>query len=794
MRRIGNWVRNLAVELGEALNLSSPTVANPSEQDLQAYEQFLMEVLQATAESEGDARRVYPLLAENTAYLNPTLAEALRHWVTRALPEMQPDEVQPIAGVIANFSNLIQQFPLGNKASNMEIAIAGYVLVLTLFTRNAFPQDWAMTQNNLGAAYLYRIVGDKAQNLEEAIKSYTAALQVRTRDALPQDWAMTQNNLGEAYRNRIVGDKAQNLEEAIAFFTAALQVRTRDTLPQDWAETQNNLGNAYSQRIVGDKAQNLEVAIKSYSAVLQVLTHDAFPQHWAITQNNLGEAYRNRIVGDKAQNLEVAIKSYTAALQVLTRDTFPQHWAITQNNLGNAYSQKIVGDKAQNLEVAIKSYTAALQVRTRDAFPQDWAITQYNLGLAYSKRIVGNKAQNLEVAIKSYTAALQVLTRDAFPQHWAITQNNLGTTYSDRIVGDKAQNLGVGIKSLSAALQVLTRDAFPQNHAETLFNLGIAYQNAQRFTKAYTTFKDAIETVEFLRGEIVSGDESKRQQAEQWNKLYCLMVDVCLELDNITEAIEYAERSKTRNLVELILERDLKAIFPSEAVTRLEQLQDEIASGQYQLQNGKAENQTALTQYLRQLRQQRNDLQNRHLPIGYGFKLDRFQATLDEHTAVIEWYITNTGFETFIITRDSLQRLEVSNTAKQRATFLDWFDEYRKAYFQTKDEWKHTLASRLSRLAEILHLEDILTLVPKNCSRLVLILHRYLHLLPVQALPLSPNGKAVCLLDRFPNGVSYAPSCQLLLQAQQRKRPNFSHLFAIQNPTNDLDYTDLEAD
>jgi hypothetical protein len=55
-----------------------------------------------------------------------------------------------------------------------------------------------------------------------------------------------------------------------------------------------------------------------------------------------------------------------------------------------------------------------------------------------------------------------------------------------------------------------------------------------------------------LRGEIVSGDESKRKQAEEWNKLYRRMVEVCLELKKSSEAIEYIERSKTRNLVELL--------------------------------------------------------------------------------------------------------------------------------------------------------------------------------------------------------------------------------------------------
>ncbi|NEP48652.1 MAG: CHAT domain-containing protein, partial [Moorea sp. SIO3C2] len=44
-------------------------------------------------------------------------------------------------------------------------------------------------------------------------------------------------------------------------------------------------------------------------------------------------------------------------------------------------------------------------------------------------------------------------------------------------------------------------------------------------------------------------------------------------------------------------------------------------------------------------------------------------------------------------------------------------------------------------------------------------------------------------------GVSYAPSCQLLQLVQTRKRPEeFTHLFAVQNPSADLDYTPIEVD
>src|SRR5205814_1123853 len=94
--------------------------------------------------------------------------------------------------------------------------------------------------NGLVNAYADRIRGDRADNLETAIAPDAAAHPVRTREALPRDWAPTQNNLANAYADRIRGERADNLETAIAAYEAALTVRTREALPRDWALTQNN--------------------------------------------------------------------------------------------------------------------------------------------------------------------------------------------------------------------------------------------------------------------------------------------------------------------------------------------------------------------------------------------------------------------------------------------------------------------------------------------------------------------------------------------------------------------------
>ncbi|XZF63713.1 MAG: CHAT domain-containing protein [Gloeotrichia echinulata DVL01] len=611
MKRILNWLRNL-VSLVTLPSQPAPRQRETtpiSQDDIETYVAFLQEILLKTSQSNGDAQVIYPLLAANTDKLNHIFAELWRDWLTNLLAEAKPETVTDIAADIVNFSNLIQQFPLGSKASNMEIAITGYEIALTVYTRSAFPVNWATTQNNLGAAHRVRILGERAENIEMAIAAYSAALFVRTRSAFPEKWATTQNNLGTAYRDRILGERAENIEMAIAAYSAALFVRTRSAFPEKWAMTQNNLGVAYGNRILGERAENIEMAIAAYSAALEVYTRSAFPEKWAGTQNNLGAAYRNRILGERAENIEMAIAAY------------------------------------------------------------------------------------------------------------------------------------------SAALEVYTRSAFPQNNAETLLNLGWLYQDEREFNLAYNTFIQAIETVEALRGEIVSGEEAKRKQAEEWNKLYRRMVEVCLELGRDTEAIEYIERSKTRNLVELL----------TKALTNPE-----------------------------------------NLPVGSSIKFRQIQNLLDSETVIIQWYIFNDCFRAFIITRDNNQPIIWRSDEADLEKLANWNDKYLQLYSQDKKQWQFRLNDLLSELAPILHLNQIVDLVPKHCQKLILIPHLYLHLFPLHALPLSiDSATREYLIDKFPRGVSYAPSCQLLRFAQQRVRVGLnqrSDLFAIQNPTNDLQFADIEVE
>jgi CHAT domain-containing protein/tetratricopeptide (TPR) repeat protein len=738
----------------------------------QEYGQFLMAVLQAAWESGGDPNVVYPLLQQNLDKLDLTLAQILRAWASQTLEQVEAEQRQGIAADICDLGNLIQQFPLGSRADNLEIAIICYEIAFTVFTQATNPPMWATLQNQLGNAYRNRIRGERAENLEEAIAAYSQALQVLTREAFPQDWAMTQNNLGAAYWERIRGERAENLEEAIGAFSLALQVRTREAFPQEWAATQHNLGTAYSDRIRGERAENLEEAIGAYSQALQVTTREAFPQDWAMTQNNLATAYCERIRGERAENLEKAIDVFSLALQVYTRDAFPQQWATTQNNLGAAYRNRIRGERAENLEEAIAAFSLALQVLTRDAFPQDWAMTQNNLASAYSNRIRGERAENLEEAIAAY----------------------------------------------SQALQVYTRDAFPQNHTGTLFNLGLAYRKARQLENAYTTFAQAIDTVEEIRrGIILGGDADKQKLAEEWQKLYREMIEVCLELEDDSGALEYAERSKARNLVELLAATRLRPeAIPPDLWERYRDLYQQWWQVQQQ-QGGDSDSRPtpgdsrsapvgggsgvpAAT--VRTLRQQLDqliaeDITPHDPKFGYGQQVTpitygEIQGLVNPHTVLVEWYFTTKGVHSFIVTHQGTQPQVLTTDPQALERLEELTDLYLSSYQQDNlTPWQTQLPTYLAALAEILELDTLVAALPDSCQQLILVPYRFLHLFPLHALPLEGG----ILADRFPQGIRYAPSSQILqLSVSQDAPVSGEALFAVQNPTADLEYTDLEVE
>ncbi len=243
---------------------------------------------------------------------------------------------------------------------------------MSIYSLKSFPEQWAMTKNNLGATYNNRILGEHAHNIEKSIQYSKEALKVYKREAFPENWAETQNNLGLAYNNRICGNKSINIELAIRCFKKALLIYEPKTFTEQWAMAQNNLANAYCDRIRGVRSENIEYAINCYNQALNVYSEEKFPLDWAMIQNNLALIYRDRAYGNPSNNIELSIKHFEDALRIYKPKEIPNYCRVSSLRLGNLYLERQSFSEAgkaytQGIEAAEELYKASIFQASKEA-------------------------------------------------------------------------------------------------------------------------------------------------------------------------------------------------------------------------------------------------------------------------------------------------------------------------------------------------------------------------------------------------------------------------------------------
>lgn len=222
----------------------------------------------------------------------------------------------------------------------LEAGIIVFARALDLRPRSEAPDQWAVTQNNLGNALL--ALGEREQaadKLDLAAKSYRLALEVRTAERAPEEWALLQTNLGSALLRQGEIARAPDLfRDAVTAFRLALRHLDPDATPLDWAMTEINLGAALSNlSAFSDDTETLEEAARAFRAVLDAGAPGLDRTH----QTRLANSYGNVLLElgertDEPRWLEEAADAYSSTLREWTRDRAPLQWALGSANLGNA--------------------------------------------------------------------------------------------------------------------------------------------------------------------------------------------------------------------------------------------------------------------------------------------------------------------------------------------------------------------------------------------------------------------------------------------------------------------------
>ncbi len=642
------------------------------------------------------------------------------------------------------------------KLDRYEEAIASYSNALALN-----PNDQEVWSNQ---GFLLKNLGRCA----EAIVSYNNALALNPNDC--NDWA----NRGLALQ------QLGHYEEAISSHDHALSINPN--FFEAWA----NQGSALW------KLGRYEEAVSSYDHALLINPNDS------LVWSNRGSAL------DDLNRYEEAISSWDRAL------------SLNPENTSAWYSRGNALEDLARYEEAIISWDRALTLNPH--LPECWT----------NRGILLRKLGRCEEAIASFDHALTHSPK--FPEaHNA--WNSRGGSLTDLGRYEEA------IPCLDHALRLTNNQMWP-----AWVNRGVAFLNSHGYEAALQNYNNGLQFLQlempayqegcgilnYFKGNAHYWHGQKQQNPfPYWRKAK----------RSYKEALDFLNEPKLRERYLEVMQNMSRTLFGlgqtqeaqellREGTDLLERLIHDTPSPGKKLLIARqfaGFNQLRIDELVQsgkqvealELAEERKNVCLSWLRYGWSDtvaspKYQDIQKLLNSHTAAIYWHISpaaittfilrqNKSLKTFVLRYDQPPRLVSAEAISDNSTYAaaahklqdlenwltDWKQDYKDYKIQGEKRWRQEIPTRLNELSQILNIAEIL---PYLCGidQLILLPHRDLHLLPLNAL--------------FPKQftINYLPSTQVGLDQQKvqfkvvGKRLTTSVL-NVENSQDDLPYAAVES-
>jgi CHAT domain-containing protein/tetratricopeptide (TPR) repeat protein len=762
--------------------------------------EFLQQLFLAEMENEDATIAIHDLMQNNLAQVDSSLGEAMGPFVTAFLAQ-QPQESESIAALLENICISINQFPYDKYQEVSQIALVGYNVVLDLWRDN--PHNCAQTLTNRGAAYvsLAYLGVDGMNNLLLAIADYDEAAKIRRAAELTHGLSATLNNRGNAYSTLAKMGVAgvTNLHRAIVDYEEAVEIRRAAGLTRDLSDTLTNRGVAYSilAEMGVDGVTNLRRAIADYDEAAEIYRSAGLIRALSQTLNTRGIAYKilAEMGVDRVTNLRRAIADYDEAIEIRRSAGLTRSLSDTLGNRGNAYKilARLGVDGAINLRRAIADCDESIEIYRSAGLIRDLSQGLNNRGNAYKilAEMGVDEVTNLRRAIADYDKAVEIYHVAGLTRDLSLALTNRGIAYSTlaEMVVEPETNNNLAIESYRAALQFFnpnTLDADCLRTGQSLGNLGFKLGNWEIAIEGYSLTIEAIEQSRAWSREEIHREEVQSNAI----KIYTNIVQALIQLYRYPEALQYAERSRSKRLSDLMRVNDFyqKGEIPTEIKSKLDAydaLQSQIDAIYHKL-DGNPQTLTldTLRPSISAIEQQRvtaleaqqttlwQELRRQDPIAAAGKRIIPLEITEigqllgnTTNTALLSCFSTPTDTFIFIARRDSQQQLQITThqcNEQGTSTLHDAIlEQWIKPYYADRYQWAQQITPFLQECSDRLtintlieqHLDDTIT-------DLIVIPHLYLHQIPFAALPIKTNDKPELLGDRFT--IRYAPSCEIL--------------------------------
>jgi CHAT domain-containing protein len=365
----------------------------------------------------------------------------------------------------------------------------------------------------------------------------------------------------------------------------------------------------------------------------------------------------------------------------------------------------------------------------------------------------------------------------------------------------------------------MTPTAFPLNCLQTGRNLGNLAFTEGNWQLAIAGYSQAIAAVEQSRT-WATNDERRKEILAESIDIYEKMVQACINNGQLGKAIEYAERSRSQRLVDLMASNDLYAggDIPPQVQEYLQQFADkqwqidqlrqgnnpskerELAGSTRRRAKVEEDNEIiqALEQEKHQIWQQICQLD----PVLSGQiqvaapNLAAMQTLIDDDkTAILSFYTTTDNTYVFVLRKDGVSCHSCQGQGGK--VLQGWIiQNWLKPYVFDKPAWSSNIGGVLGELAHRLRLSELVAEYLEGIEELIIVPHLYLHQIPFGALPLdlpTTLTQQGILSDQFL--IRYVPSCQILDYCRNRPPVTSPTAYGtVEDATEDLPCSSFEGE
>ena len=625
------------------------------------------------------------------------------------------------------------------------------------------------------------VLGRYQESLEYDRKGFDLATAIGNKKSV----GTALGNMGVYYAN------TGNIPEAMKLFLEKLAVMKELDDKAEQVGTLSNIG------ALNDWQGNVQKSLESYAEALKILeTLDNKPNRGLI-MGNMGAAF------EKLSDYPKALDYYHQALKIFEdiKDKGDAAWIL--GNLGTIATK--LGNDTEALEYFEKALAILQEVGNRKY--EGWALG--TMGVIYKR--LGDPGKSLQFLERALAIAREIGDKRIEVDHLA----NIGSHYQEtgeyeksaasllqaleiaEQIGDKIslaeihillgilrrdqKDYGRSIDEYEKALTIAKDIGVPRTIWNSEWGLAVAYGKKEDTAEAIRHYRNALETVESVRGKLAT-QEQKTGFLGETIKIYEGLINLLFRSREhgttggaVAESYHLAERAKARAFLELLAETkvDLASAMSSELEGEEKKLQVRLTDLQSRLLDPEMKAtdkeevykelqgiESRYQEFIGELRQKSPEYAALAYPRPSSLA-EVQNRVLDRGTYLVEFFLGEDNVFLWVVSRDKV--LRALSFPREHEVFKK-IEDYQTQIAQRRIDFDFRLGKEIFDVL----MKDALRDVPVS-ARLIIVPDGLLLRFPFEALVKDiKTGAPRYLLEYYT--ISYAPSASVLAELMGRKR------------------------